>query len=84
MEAMACGLPIIASGIRGNVDLIDQGKGGWLVAPKDVTGFVSAIDEALCHRERWPQMKEYNLTKVQRYSVEAVVKQMAEIYETVM
>jgi glycosyltransferase involved in cell wall biosynthesis len=30
MEAMACGLPCIVSNIRGNVDLIDDEKGGFL------------------------------------------------------
>lgn len=84
MEAMACGLPIIASNIRGNVDLIDPEKGGWLVDPTDTDGFVSAIDDAMSHRESWPEMKAYNLAKVQRYSMDAVVEQMAEIYKTVM
>lgn len=84
MEAMACGLPIIASDIRGNVDLIDPEKGGWLVDPRDTDGFVSAINEAMSRRESWPKMKEYNLAKVQRYSIDAVVEQMAEIYKTVM
>ena len=84
MEAMACGLPIIASNIRGNVDLIDQKKGGWLVDPTDVDGFAAAINEALAHKELWEQMKNYNLEKVQRYSIDAVVSQMAQIYESVM
>lgn len=39
MEAMACGLPVICSGIRGNRDLIIDGKGGYLVNPNDVEGF---------------------------------------------
>ncbi len=84
MEAMACGLPIIASSIRGNIDLIDPEKGGWLVEPTDVEGFAAAIHDAISHREAWPKMKEYNLAKVQQYSIDAVVEQMAEIYRTMM
>ena len=84
MEAMACGLPIIASNIRGNVDLIDPEMGGWLVDPRDTDGFVAAINEAMRCRESWQKMKKYNLAKVQRYSIDAVVDQMAEIYKTVM
>ena len=38
MEAMASGLPIICSDIRGNRDLIIDGKGGYLVKPYDVLG----------------------------------------------
>ena len=84
MEAMACGLPIIASNIRGNLDLIDAGEGGWLVDPTDADGFADAIRSALQSRENWDQMMEYNLRKVQKYGIPAVVEQMAEIYQSMM
>lgn len=84
MEAMACGLPIIASNIRGNTDLIDTGEGGWLVDPTDADGFADAIRSALQSRENWDQMMEYNLRKVQQYGIPAVVEQMAGIYREMM
>ena len=84
MEAMACGLPIIASNIRGNVDLIDAGKGGWLVNPTDVDGFASAVRSALQSRESWDQMKDHNLRKMQQYGIPAVVEQMAGFYQSMM
>ena len=84
MEAMACGLPIIASKIRGNIDLISAGQGGWLVTPTDADGFAAAIRDALAHKERWTQMKQYNQNKVQHYSIDAVVAQMAEIYQSMI
>ena len=40
MEAMASGLPIVCSKIRGNVDLVMDHKGGYLVKPDDVSEFV--------------------------------------------
>ena len=43
MEAMACRKPIIASRIRGNIDLIDEEKGGILVDVCDVNGYAKAI-----------------------------------------
>lgn len=84
MEAMACGLPIIASNIRGNVDLIDPEKGGWLVAPTDADGFADAIRSALQSQKNWDQMMEYNIRKVQQYGIPAVVEQMAGIYQSMM
>lgn len=84
MEAMACGLPVIASDIRGNSDLIDAGRGGWLVDATDVDGFAAAIRTARQSQGEWEQMKAYNLNKVQQYSIDSVVKQMAEIYESMM
>lgn len=84
MEAMACGLPIIASNVRGNYDLIDQGKGGYLVNPMNVEEFVKAIHKMTENKERIERMKRYNLEKVQRYSIGAVVEQMAELYQSMM
>ncbi len=84
MEAMACGLPIVASNIRGNIDLVDNDLGGYLVDPKDVDGFVDSIKKLMNDSQKQEQMRIYNLKKIQKYSVDAVVKKMAEIYKSVM
>ena len=84
MEAMACGLPIIASKIRGNIDLIDKGKGGYLVHPKNVYGFVKCIQKMTENRRRLSKMKNYNLIKIRQYGIDEVVKQMAELYQKMM
>ena len=44
MEAMAAGLPVVASRIRGNVDMIDD-IGGFLCAPDDISAFSDAIND---------------------------------------
>lgn len=45
-EAMAAGVPVVASAAGGIVDLLDDGR-GWLVPPGDIEGFVGAISQAL-------------------------------------
>ena len=77
-------MPIVASKVRGNYDLIDQGKGGYLVNPLNVDGFVKAIHKITENKERLDRMKRYNLKKVQKYSIDAVVGQMAELYRDMM
>lgn len=84
MEAMACGLPIVASRVRGNTDLIDDGLGGFLVASDDASGFAGGIRKLLAEPGIREQMKQYNLQKIQRYSIEAVTAQMAELYRSFM
>jgi glycosyltransferase involved in cell wall biosynthesis len=81
MEAMSAGLPCIASKIRGNVDLIEVGKGGYLSLPDDVDGFADAIhriSEDVLLRE---QMGIYNLEAVKLFDIEIVKSIMKDIYE---
>lgn len=84
MEAMACGLPIIASKIRGNVDLIDSGKGGFLVPADDADAYAEAIRTVLEGKADLNAMKEYNLRKVAAYGIPEVVREMAALYTAYM
>jgi len=43
MEALASGLPVIASNIRGNNDLIEHGKNGILIDDNKIDSYVNAI-----------------------------------------
>lgn len=47
MEAMASGLPVVCSRIRGNTDLIDDGSGGALFDPYSVSECLAAIQKGL-------------------------------------
>jgi len=84
MEAMASGLPCIASAIRGNVDLIDEGKGGFLVPAKDSDGFARAITVLSSDAELRAKMSCYNLEKIKEYDVSVVESEIREIYKEVL
>jgi len=43
LEAMSCGLPIIATDVRGNRDLITDGKNGVMVPPREPKKLAKAI-----------------------------------------
>lgn len=51
MEAMAMGLPVIASDVDGNRELIRDGINGYLLAPGDVIGFARRIDQIIDNPE---------------------------------
>lgn len=54
MEAMAVGLPVIATRHSGIPEMIEDGVSGMLVAERDVRALTSAIAELADHPERWP------------------------------
>lgn len=81
MEAMAAGLPVICSNIRGNSDLVEEGKGGYLVKPKDVEGFARYITEMVSDIKLRENLGDFNQRKIENYSVQNVLKYMERIYQ---
>ncbi|SHI81784.1 Glycosyltransferase involved in cell wall bisynthesis [Dethiosulfatibacter aminovorans DSM 17477] len=81
MEAMSAGLPCISSEVRGNVDLIENGKGGYLYKPDDIEGFAGAINLLAEDKELRRKMGDSNLETIKRFDIENVKKEMKKIYE---
>lgn len=84
MEAMASGLPCIASRIRGNLDLLEDNNGGILVTPKGITEYVNALDTLhanplLCHK-----FGVNNLKTIQQFDTSIVKARMKKLYGEIL
>lgn len=84
MEAMASGLPCIASRIRGNTDLLEDGVGGYLIDPQDVDGIADKICVLSTDRELREKMKQANLERIKGFDVKVVERRIQEIYREVL
>ena len=81
MEAMAVGLPVVCSRIRGNVDLVENGQGGYLYAPMDVDGFAEGMKK-LVHNEL-SSMGMVNMETMEKFDIRTVNTEMEKIYRSV-
>lgn len=77
MEAMSAGLPCVVSKIRGNVDLIEDGKGGYLCCPNDVDEFADGIKKLI--ENRGIRCK-HNQDIMEKYDVRVVIERIKIIY----
>ena len=84
MEAMAAGLPCIVSRIRGNVDLIENKKGGLLCNVSNEGEYSIAINTIVENYEFKHDMSEYNKNVVQKFDIKVVMEQMEKIYREVL
>lgn len=83
MEAMAAGLPIVASQIRGNYDLVDP-EGGFLSDRENVDEFGKHLKLLAENKELRSSMGEYNQIKINEFSCDKVNILMRENYEALL
>lgn len=81
MEAMASGLPIICSNIRGNNDLVEDKKNGFLINPNDVNEFAEKISIIISGYEN--NMGVTNQKIIKKYDTEIIVKKVIGIYSNI-
>lgn len=80
IEAMARGLPIVASNIRGQTDAVVPGRNGELYQLDNNAEFVEKIVALYKNPMLRAEMRKNNIEDSAKYSVDIAVKKMAEIY----
>lgn len=80
MEAMAASRPVVASDVRGNCDLVEHGRTGFLVGLGDVAQLATALENLASDRELRAKMGTAGRDKILDYSLEHVIAEMARVY----
>lgn len=81
IEAMACGLPIIVSRIRGHVDLCKDGINGFLFDLHSPDKMEKSIIQLYKNKDLYKRISENNLTDAQSYSIDTVLNSLSELYK---
>ena len=84
LEAMAAGVPVIASNTGGLPEMIDPGETGWLIPPGDPSALAEAICTAASRREGLARMGALARTRAQRFSIEETARKTEEFYLRVL
>jgi glycosyltransferase involved in cell wall biosynthesis len=84
-EAMAAGLPVIATAVSGTPELVDNGVTGLLVPPKDYKALGDAIVRLKNDKDLANSMGNAGKKKAyENYDVNHVASQMADLYKKIL
>lgn len=85
LEAMASGLPVIATAVGGNPELVVDRRCGWLVPPCNPEAMAEAMAQSLAAPQ---QSREFGTVARQRieaeFSLDAMVRQYADLYDRLL
>lgn len=82
MEAMVSGLPVVCSNIRGNTDLIKDGKGGYLIEPENTKELLNKILILKKDKIKEESMGLYNISRVKDYELKNVLRENDKVYSS--
>jgi phosphatidylinositol alpha 1,6-mannosyltransferase len=83
-EAMASGLPVVAPRAGGPVDLVDDGRTGYLVPPFEAAGFTAAIADLVADPEKRAAFGAAGRVSIEGRSWPAVGEELLDHYRDVM
>ena len=84
LEAMACGVPVVASAAGGIPEVVEDGKTGFLVPPGDVATMVDRALRALQNADEHIRLKQNAAARALDFSADKVVPRYEALYEEVL
>ena len=84
LEAMACGKPVVATGVGGPLDIVENGRTGYLVDKANADQLAARISELLQDRKKIRDFGRAGRKRViERFDWKKITERYVEIYESV-
>jgi colanic acid/amylovoran biosynthesis glycosyltransferase len=84
-EAMAMGIPVLATRHSGIPELVEEGLSGFLVSERDTDALTDRLIHLIDHPEIWPEMGKAGRDYVKKhYDINKLNDRMVEIFQSLM
>lgn len=84
VEAMLCGQPVVATASGGAIELVENGKTGWLTPSGDATKLATVINQCFQQPEQVRAIaQQAQLRAQQRFNLTTIHQQIAQILQQV-
>lgn len=84
LEAMASGLPVVATDVAGIPEQVVDGESGFLIPTGDVDALANRIDELLANWELRNQMGARGYERSEQFSIEAMLEDIDKLYKELL
>lgn len=82
VEAMSCGLPVIASRAGGSVDIVDDGENGYLFDEGNVDALAGRLTSMLSNRRDWAALgRKARIRATAHADIEALADRVSAVYQ---
>jgi N-acetyl-alpha-D-glucosaminyl L-malate synthase BshA len=80
LEAMACGVPVIASAVGGLAEVVENGETGVLVPADQLEQMVDEALDLLTDHDKWCRMRDAAVERAQFFTPDRIVPQYEAVY----
>jgi len=85
LEAMACGLPVVASDCSSLPEQIDEGQGGFLCPVGAVDCIAERLNQLADSSKERKEMGQFNRSKIEEhFTVEKMINEYKRLFETIL
>jgi glycosyltransferase involved in cell wall biosynthesis len=84
LEAMAAGLPVVASAVGGLPELVEHGRTGWLVPPADPRALAARLETMLADARQPEEMGAAAQRRAGEFSAERMCAAIEALYERLL
>jgi glycosyltransferase involved in cell wall biosynthesis len=81
LEAMSAGRPIIGSNVGGIPELIDNGKNGYLIKPRNPKKIAKKVLKLLSNRKLMEEMGENGRKKAEQFNIKKHIEEIGKVYQ---
>ena len=83
LEAMACGVPVVATDLPGYRTVVTPDLDGEIVAPRDPVGLAAGLGRLLRDPRRRARLRAHGLERARRFGWESVVDRLEAVYDSI-
>ncbi|GBD05343.1 N-acetyl-alpha-D-glucosaminyl L-malate synthase [bacterium HR20] len=81
LEAMSCGVPVVASNVGGIPEVVSHGENGYLAEPGDIDRMARYCIELASNGKKWHRFSQAaRNAAVERFSIERIIPLYEELY----